>query len=159
MDVLKFISQLKASKLHAECQECGEEFSLSSAVLFDGLGEFPKPAELRRKEMLAELQTKLDELKKRKVSAGPGAEKKAIEVGIGKIIEKVMPAYRNFGLPACDCRPLFEPIDMIVFNGLSTASIQSITFMEVKTGNSKLSPHQRLVKEAVSDGKVGFQAI
>lgn len=159
MNILKLIDQLKASKLSAECTQCGEEFPLSKAVLFDGLGEFPEPAELRRKEMLVELQAKLDELKKRKVSAGPGAEKKAIEVGIGKIIEKVMPAYQNFGLPISDCRPLFEPIDMIIFNGMSTASIQSITFMEVKTGNSRLNEHQRLVKEAVSEGKVSVQVV
>ena len=159
MNILNLISQLKASKLYAECKECGEEFPLSRAVLFDGLGDFPEPAELRKKEMLEELQAKLDELKKRKVSAGPGAEKKAIEVGIGKIIEKVMPAYKNFGMPISDCRPLFEPIDMILFNGLSTASIQSITFMEIKTGKSRLNEHQKLVKEAVSDGKVSVQVV
>jgi len=61
MDVPKLISQLKASKLYAECEECGEEFPLSKAVLFDGLGEFPEPAELRRTEMLEELQAKLNE--------------------------------------------------------------------------------------------------
>jgi predicted Holliday junction resolvase-like endonuclease len=159
MDILKLINQLKVSKLYAECKECGEEFPLSKAVLFDGLGDFPEPAELKRKQMLEELQAKLDELRKRKVSAGPGAEKKAIEVGIGKIIEKVMPAYQNFGMPISDCRPLFEPIDMIIFNGLSAASVQSITFMEIKTGKSRLNEHQKLVKEAVSDGKVSVQVV
>jgi predicted Holliday junction resolvase-like endonuclease len=159
MDILKLINQLKVSKLYAECKECGEEFPLSKAVLFDGLGDFPEPAELKRKQMLEELQAKLDELKKRKVSAGPGAEKKAIEVGIGKIIEKVMPAYQNFGIPISDCRPLFEPIDMIIFNGLSAMSVQSITFMEIKTGKSRLDEHQKLVKEAVSDGKVSVQVV
>ena len=159
MDILKLINQLKVSKLYAECKECGEEFPLSKAVLFDGLGDFPEPAELKRKQMLEELQAKLDELKKRKVSAGPGAEKKAIEVGIGKIIEKVMPAYQNFGMPISDCRPLFEPIDMIIFNGLSAMSVQSITFMEIKTGKSRLDEHQKLVKEAVSDGKVSVQVV
>jgi len=159
MNILKFIDQLKASKLYAECKECGEEFPLSRAVLFDGLGEFPEPAELSRKEMLEELQSKLDELKNRKVSAGPGAEKKAIEVGIGEIIGRVMPGYQNFGMTISDCRPLFDPIDLIIFNGLSMASIQSITFMEVKTGKGRLNEHQRLVKEAVSDGKVSFQVV
>ena len=159
MDILKLINQLKVSKLYAECKECGEEFPLSKAVLFDGLGDFPEPAELKRKQMLEELQAKLGELKKRKVSAGPGAEKKAIEVGIGKIIEKVMPAYQNFGIPISDCRPLFEPIDMIIFNGLSATSVQSITFMEIKTGKSRLNERQKLVKEAVSDGKVSVQVV
>lgn len=158
-DVTDFILQLRASGLYAECTVCNEEFPLSKAVLFDGMGDFPEPAELKRKQMLEELQTRVSELKARKISAGPGAEQKAIEVGIGKIIEKVMPAYRDFGMPISDCRPLFEPIDMVIFNGLSKASINSITFMEIKTGKSRLNQHQRLVKEAISGGKVDFQVV
>jgi predicted Holliday junction resolvase-like endonuclease len=159
LNVTKLVNDLKASRLYAECPECNEEFPLSRAILFDGLGDFPEPAEVKRKNMLEELQSRIDELRKRKVSAGPGAEKKAIEVGIGKIIEKVIPAYQNFGLTISDCRPLFEPIDMIVFNGLSTAKPESITFMEIKTGQSRLNQHQRLVKEAVLHGNVDFRVV
>lgn len=159
MNIGQFIDQLKSSKLHAECPECNQDIPLSKAILFDGLGDFPEAAQLRRDTMLKELQERLDELKRRKHSAGPGAEKKAIEVGIGKIIEKVVPAYSSFGFPICDCRPLFEPIDMIIFNGLSKASLESITFMEIKTGGSRLSNHQKLVKDAVCDGRVGFQVV
>lgn len=159
MDIGQLIGQLKSSRLIAECPECGQDFPLSEAILFDGLGDFPEAAHLRREAMLNELQQRLEELKRRKHSAGPGAEKKAIEVGIGKIIEKVVPAYKGFGFPICDCRPLFEPIDMIVFNGLSKASLKSITFMEIKTGASRLNNHQKLVKDAVCDGKVGFQVV
>jgi len=82
-----------------------------------------------------------------------------VEVGLGKIIEKVIPAYKDFGKPISDCRPLFEPIDMILFNGLSTGSVKSINFMEIKTGNSRLNQHQRLVKDAIHEEKVGFQVI
>jgi predicted Holliday junction resolvase-like endonuclease len=159
LNITKLIHDLKASRLYAECSECEEEFPLSRAVLFDGLGDFPGPAELRRKEMLQELQSRIDELRKRKVSAGPGAEKKAIETGIGKIIEKVIPAYQSFGLTISDCRPLFEPIDMIVFNGLTTAKPESITFMEIKTGQSRLTQPQRLVREAVLGGNVDFRVV
>jgi len=132
---------------------------LSKAILFDGLGDFPEPVEERRREMLEELKARLEALRKRKVSAGPGAEKKTMEVGIGKIIERIVPTYRGFDMPACDCRPLFDPIDMIVFNGLSIANLESITFMEIKTGQSKLSKHQQLVREAVVEHKVGFQVV
>jgi predicted Holliday junction resolvase-like endonuclease len=48
---------------------------------------------------------------------------------------------------------------MIIFNGLSAMSVQSITFMEIKTGKSRLDEHQKLVKEAVSDGKVSVQVV
>jgi len=159
MNIDQLIAQLKSSRLIAECSDCGQSFPLSKAVMFDGLGDFPEAAQLTREAMLSTLQQRLDELKGREHSAGPGAEKKAIEVGIGKIIEKVVPAYKGFGFPICDCRPLFEPIDMIIFNGLSKASVESITFMEIKTGASRLKDHQKLVKDAVCDGKVGFKVV
>jgi len=159
MNIDQLIAQLKSSRLIAECSDCGQSFPLSKAVMFDGLGDFPEAAQLTREAMLNALQKRLDDLKRRRHSAGPGAEKKAIEVGIGKIIEKVVPAYKGFGFPICDCRPLFEPIDMIIFNGLSKASVESITFMEIKTGASRLKDHQKLIKDAVGDGKVGFQVV
>ena len=154
----KFIARLQSSELYAECK-CGEEFKLSDAILFDGRGVFPEVAKGRRDDLLEELKQRMDELKKRKVSADVGAEKKAIEVGIGKIIEKVLPAYKEFKMPLCDCSPLFEPIDFIVFNGMSEMNVQSVTFLEVKTGNSKLAPHERMVRDAIDDKKIFYKAI
>jgi len=159
MNVSKLIIQMKSSRLYAECPRCLRESPLSKAILFDGLGDFPEPAEQRRREMLEESKARLEALRKRRASAGPGAEKKAIEVGIGKIIERIVPTYRGFDMPTCNCRPLFDPIDMIVFNGLSIANLESITFMEIKTGQSKLNKHQLLVREAVVEHKVRFQVV
>jgi len=58
-----------------------------------------------------------------------------------------------------DCRPLFEPIDMVVFNGATSNHVNSITFLEVKTGNARLNEHQRMVRDAIIDKKVSFRAI
>lgn len=154
----KLIAELQSSDLYAECI-CGEEFKLSDAILFDGRGIFPEVADNRRSEKLEELKQRLEELKKRKISADVGAEKKAIEVGIGKIIEKIVPAYKEFKMPLCDCRPLFEPIDFIVFKGMSELKIDSVTFLEVKTGNATLSKHEKLVRDAIDDKKLFHKAI
>jgi len=147
----KLISELTSSNLYAECTHCGEEFKLSDAILFDGLGAFPKIAAEKREALFTELKKRIDELKKRKISV-IGAEKKAIEVGIGKIIEKIIPAYKEFKIPLSDCRPLFEPIDLIVFNGMTKMNIDSVTFLEIKTGSSRLSQHEKMVRDAI-DGK------
>lgn len=155
---LELIKNLKSSKLYAECT-CGEEFKLSDAVLFDGLSSFPDVAETKRKEFLDELSKRMDELKKRKLYVDVGAEKKTIEVGFGKIIEKIVPAHKAFNIARCDCRPLFEPIDFIVFNGMSEMNINSVTFLEVKTGNSKLSSNERKIRDAVDDKRVEYKAI
>lgn len=126
--------------------------------MFDGLGKFPEEAEARRQQKVAETLQRLEELKKRKVSV-ENAEEKAIQVGIGKIVEKIVPAYRSFNLPLSDCRPLFEPIDLVVFNGANRNNVESITFLEVKTGQARLNAHQKAVKEAVEKNNVDYKEV
>ena len=58
-----------------------------------------------------------------------------------------------------DCRFLAEPIDMIVFDGASNMDIQHITFMDIKTGNSTLNRHQRMIRDSVLDKKVKYEAV
>jgi hypothetical protein len=48
----EIIESLMKSSLVATCSECGDEFALAKAVLFDGLGKFPQEADLRRQELL-----------------------------------------------------------------------------------------------------------
>jgi predicted Holliday junction resolvase-like endonuclease len=127
--------------------------------MFDGFGKFPSLAEIKQKEMDIGLKGMIDDFKKRKLSALVGAEKKSIEVGIGKNIEKVVPALKDFKMPMCDCRPLFDPIDMIVFNGVTKMKVESIKFMEIKTGNARLNEHQKAIKDAILDRKVGFRVL
>jgi predicted Holliday junction resolvase-like endonuclease len=155
----QLIKNLKSSSLIAECTLCGEEFKLSDALLFDGMGKFPKPAEEKRLLLLHELEEREEELKKRKVSADVMAEKKAIEVGFGKIIEKFIPAYKDLKLQFCECRPLYEPLDLIVFRGLLKKEVDLITFLEIKSGESRLNNHQRMIKKAVLDGKVDLEVL
>jgi predicted Holliday junction resolvase-like endonuclease len=138
---------------------CGEEFKLSDALLFDGMGKFPEPAEEKRLLLLHELEKREEELKKRQVSVDVTAEKKAIEVGFGKIIEKFIPAYKDLKLQFCECRPLYEPLDLIVFRGLLKKDVDLITFLEIKSGESRLNNHQRMIKKAVLDGKVDLEVL
>lgn len=156
MKSLALIKQLQESGLYAECP-FGGEFKLSESVLFDGTGDFPEPAAEIRDELLNELKERRDLLKQRKIKADVGAEKKAIEVGVGKCLEKIMPACKGFCSPLSECRPLFEPIDMILFNGLDSGKVNSLTFMEVKTGAARLNKHQRRIRDAINDEDVGFR--
>ena len=155
MGKVTLIKQLRSSNLVAECNRCGEEFKLRDALIFDGLGEFPELAEKTRLRMEDNLQLRIGELKNRKISV-EDAEKRAISVGIGKIIEKVVAAYREFKIPSTDCRALFEPIDMIVFRGITNQLVDSITFLDVKTGSARLNPHQRMIRNAIEDKNVKY---
>lgn len=159
MNIEQMVKSLRTSSLVAQCPMCEEEFNLSDALLFDGVKRFPEPAEEKRLLLLQELNERKKELKKRKIAVDVGAEKKAIAVGFGKIIEKFIPAYKDLELQFYECRPLYEPIDIIVFNGLIKRKVDSITFLEVKSGTSRLNKHQRMIRDAILDDKVNLRVL
>ena len=152
-----FIEHLKNSKLLAQCPYCNKDFEFPKATLFDGNKKFPPKAEAKKQELQEELDDRLADLKDMKIKADTGAEKKAISVGMGKIIEKVLPIYKNFNMTSSDCRFLADPIDMIVFDGASNLDIKHITFMDIKTGNASLNKHQRIIKDAILDHNVKYE--
>ena len=160
MNNIQLINELKSiPDLYGTCPYCNNTFKIADATLFDGLSKkFPDIAKEICKQYEQELKEKAESLSKRKLSV-KGAEQKAIEVGIGKIVEKVVPAYKDFPFTLCDCRALFEPIDMIVFNGLVETNVNNITFLEIKSGESKLNTHQRRVRDAVKEKKVSYEVI
>ncbi len=64
----------------------------------------------------------------------------------------------GFGYSPRDCWGLFEPIDYVVFNGLSQhKEVDSLTFLDVKTGGAGLNTHQRQIRAAVQAGKVEWE--
>jgi predicted Holliday junction resolvase-like endonuclease len=128
-------------------------------LLFDGTKSFPTEAETVRLSLLEAFDEREEQLKKRKISADVGAEKKAIEVGFGKMIEKFIPAYKNLNLQFAECRPLFDPIDLLVFDGLLDRNVNHVSFIEVKSGNSKLNKHQKLIEDAVLDKRVDLRVL
>jgi len=79
-------------------------------------------------------------------------------VYIGKTLEHLAPATVKWGHHPRDCRFLSEPIDFIAFDGLFTKDeVSKITFIEAKSGNSKLSQREKSIKNAVEKGEVYFE--
>jgi len=157
----KLISDLKRARtLYAECPSCAGQFRLSKATLIDGLGPMPPDIKTLCDEKFEEYKERMDKLRARRISATEGAEKKAIEVGIGQVVEKVVPNWKAFSFEPPDCRPLFEPIDYVVFDGMTKRQeVESIVFMDIKTGKSPLKKSQRLIREAVESGRVRYRGI
>ncbi|MGB6462846.1 MAG: Holliday junction resolvase-like protein [Nitrosotalea sp.] len=158
-DVSKLIASLQKSDLVAECPNCSEEFALAKSVLFDGRKKFPDEAEKQRLELEQELKQRIEDLKKRQIRADTSVETGAISSGFGKIIEKVLPAYKNFNMPLNDARFLGEPIDYIIFNGASDMKIKQITFLEIKTGKGRLEEGEKMVRDAILDHKLKCEVI
>ena len=134
--------------------------------MFDGTKQFPPKAEEKKLSLTEELngqnqeiKDRLDALKKFKISVDKTSEARAISTGLGKVMQNVLPYYKDFDsqVSLADCRFIAAQLDIIVFNGASNNHIKNITFMDAKTGAAKLEKNQRQIRDAVNDGKVRLE--
>jgi len=75
----------------------------------------------------------------------------------GQISEQLAPYLPNFNYNSGECTFIGKPIDFIAFRGMDRGSVDEVIFVEVKSGNSKLSSIEREVKRAVEEGRVSFE--
>ena len=153
-EISDLINTLQKSKLNAKCGHCRTSSLLSDYVLFDGTKNFPEDIQNIVNRYESTLKEKHETLDKQIIKSDKGAEKKAIEVGFGKTIEKIIHLHKDFNVPLEDCRFLAEPLDVIVFNGSSKNNVEHITFMEIKTGAARLNDHQKMIRDAIQDHNV-----
>jgi len=152
----QLIKNLRESNLYAECP-CGGEFKLSRSILFDGTKPFPEKALEIQKQLKKELKDREDKLKKRRKLATEKAQITTKAVNIGKNLEKVLPTMRDFKWTIPDSKFLGDPIDLMVFNGLSVNKVKSISFIEVKSGKARLNNHQKAIRDAIEEQKVSYK--
>ena len=141
------------------CPKCCEIFQLDQAQLFSLSEMFPEPALARIQELKSALKDRRQKLKSARQRMTTRAAVTAQSVLIGKICEKIIPSLSGFPFPARDCRSLLEPIDFLVFNGLGQGEVRSVSFLEIKTGGARLNAMQRLIANAVNDGRVEFEIL
>jgi predicted Holliday junction resolvase-like endonuclease len=82
----------------------------------------------------------------------------------GQIAEQVAPMLPGFPFHPSDFRFLGAPIDFIAYVGLTGAKeglgdIQEVVLGDIKLGSARLSPHQRMIKKAVEEGRVRWETI
>ena len=157
MNTQEIIQLLQKSDIYAEHAECGCEFKISKALLFDGTKPFPFKAIEVQKNLEEELKNRQEELTKSMKRATIGAQTTAKSVNVGKLLEKVFPTMKDFKWELSDCRFLGEPIDIVIFHGLTAGKIESIEFLEVKSGKARLNEHQKGVKEAIEKNKIRYE--
>lgn len=134
------------------CPSCQDMFRLSEVELFyipDRKDDFL--TELRRKEVELEDRVRLER---------QDAIKRSRATLMGNLFESVRPFLPEFNHHPGDLRGIWDPVDYISFNGLSLSrDVESITFLEVKSGKSGLSGVERSIKEAIERGKVTFETV
>jgi|KBSSwiStaDraftv2_1062776.scaffolds.fasta_scaffold1842774_1 predicted Holliday junction resolvase-like endonuclease len=85
------------------------------------------------------------------------AIQRSLAITKGKVTEHIVPYLPGFNLDPKDVRFLGTPIDLIAFDGLNASEEVEIVFIEVKTGQSTLSPRERAVKKAVEARRVSWR--
>jgi predicted Holliday junction resolvase-like endonuclease len=154
---MSILTDIKKQRgLYIRCPHCAGEFKARNAALFDAID--PLPAEAR--ELLEARRTGIVEQRQDLLRRKNGLEKTQIaarSVNIGKVVEKIATVLRGFPADPKDCRSLFDPIDLVVFDGMTRSGyVEAIHFVEIKSGRSQLNAHQRQVRDAVEAGKVEF---
>ena len=74
----------------------------------------------------------------------------------GQFSEQLAPYLPDFPFKPTECKFIGKPVDFLVFHGLDEKNVTSVSFVEVKSGKSKLSSTEATVKEAVLNGKVDW---
>ena len=72
----------------------------------------------------------------------------------GQFSEQLAPYLPNFEYLPTECKFIGKPIDFIVFKGMDEKSINELVFVEVKSGNSKLSQQEKDLKETIENKRV-----
>lgn len=109
---------------------------------------------LQHKEELRQLEKQQNmEIK----SHRQDAVKRSRNTLIGKLWETMAPYLPKFKYNPSDLRFLGSPIDYIVFKGMSKKDIDSVIFLEIKSGDSKLTDQEENLKRAVKAGRVRWE--
>ena len=75
----------------------------------------------------------------------------------GQFSEQLAPYLPDFPYKPTEVRFLGKPIDFVVFKGMDEKNISEVVFVEVKSGDSQLSTHERTLKKAIEKGKVRWE--
>ena len=81
------------------------------------------------------------------------SQKKSSEVLTGQIAEKLAPFLDDFKYDPQNSIFLGQPIDYLVFEE------EEIVFVEIKSGNARLSKKQKNIKKLIEGGKVSWTEI
>ncbi len=129
---------------------------LKNAGLFY-LDDFSSRAEKLYQQRLDEIEERQGELQDRRKTISQTSEVGAKAVNIGFLLERLAPSMRGFPFSRNDCRSLFEPIDYLIFDGLTrNGSVDKIVFVDIKTGDATLKANQREIRNLVERKRVSW---
>jgi len=153
-EAVELIRSLSSGKFYAVCPCCDEEISLKQAGLF-WLDQFTDKARGVYEGMLEALKESRDRAREDRRRLKQRSETAAHTANIGFVLERLAPAMKSFRFNPGDCRSLFDPIDYVIFEGLSEKGrVDRIFFVDVKTGQARLNSTQKEIRDLVGQKRV-----
>jgi len=79
----------------------------------------------------------------------------------GRAAEQLAPLSPGFAerFDPADARFLGAPVDLVVFDGLAAGRLREVVLVEVKTGSGRLNDNERQVRDAIVEGRVGYELL
>ena len=90
-------------------------------------------------------------------AAREDSAKRSRSVLSGQFSEQLAPYFPDFPYSPTECRFIGKPIDFLVFKGMDEKDIGEIVFVEVKSGKSQLTVHERKLKDAIQNKRVAWE--
>jgi len=150
------IRTLEQKDFYAECPCCHKPIRLREAGLFC-LDHFTPNAEKLYQQRIAELKARRRALREERTRIQRASEVGARAVNIGFILERIAPSMKAFPFHRNDCRSLFDPIDYVIFEGLSKYGVvHKLIFVDIKTGHARLNQHQRDIRTVVEKKRIAW---
>jgi predicted Holliday junction resolvase-like endonuclease len=114
----------------------------------------------RKNDFLQMLRQKERELSEQEKEIRADAAKRSRAALLGSLMEQVGPLLPGFKHDLNDLRALWDPVDFVSFDGIGVKRrVESITLLDIKTGESHLSPVQKSIRDAVEAGNVHFETV
>ena len=93
----------------------------------------------------------------RKLESGRSdAVKRSRAVLAGQLSEQLAPWLPGFPFDPTEVRFVGKPVDFIAFTGASKGKIEEVVLVEVKSGESRMSPVELSLRRAVEEGRVRY---
>ena len=75
----------------------------------------------------------------------------------GHFSEQLAPFLPDFPFNPNEVRFIGKPVDFIAFKGMDEKNIEEVSFIEVKSGKSKLNNVEKSLKDAIQKKKVNWE--
>ena len=72
----------------------------------------------------------------------------------GRVLEKFAPIAPGFDFNPRDARFIGDPVDFVIFDGLSEGEVRGVVFLEVKSGTGALNANEKKVRDVIQQRRV-----